>query len=76
MGQVTIYLGKETEAKMRAFVKSMGLSQSRWIAGLIRKELQSEWPESIVAMSGAWKDLLSAEDIRAGMGQDITREKA
>lgn len=75
MGQVTIYLDSETEEKMRAFVKSKQLSQSKWIANLIREKLQSEWPDSIVALSGSWDDFPSLEEIRAELGQDSAREQ-
>lgn len=75
MGQVTIYLDKETEEKMRSFVKSQRLSQSKWIASLIREKLKNEWPDSVVALSGAWEDFPSAEEIRARMGQDSSREQ-
>lgn len=75
MGQVTIYLDKETEEKMRAFVKSKRLSQSKWIATLIHEKLQTEWPDSVIALSGAWEDFPSVEEIREGMGQDSSREQ-
>jgi len=74
MGRITIYLDKETEQKMQAFVKSKQLFQSKWIAGLIREKLINEWPDSVVALSGAWEDFPSAEEIRAEKGQDSFRE--
>ena len=75
MGQVTIYLDKDTEEKMRALAKAMRISQSKWIASLIREKLQTEWPDSIVALAGAWgDDYPSLEEIRAESGQDSPRE--
>lgn len=74
MGRITIYLDQETEEKMRAFVKSTGLSQSKWIASLIREKLQNQWPDSVLALSGAWKDFPSVEEIRSEKGQDSFRE--
>lgn len=74
MAQVTIYLDKDTEKKMRAHTRSTQISQSQWIASLIRERLQTEWPDAIVALSGAWQDFSTAEEIRADMGQDVTRE--
>jgi hypothetical protein len=73
MGRITIYLDKETEQN-QAFVKSKQLSQSKWIAGLIREKLINEWPDSVVALSGAWEDFPSVEEIRAEKGQDSFRE--
>ena len=74
MGQVTIYLDKETEERMLAILQATGMSRSKWVASLIREKLQSEWPESVAELSGAWKDFASAEEIRASIGQDDARE--
>ena len=74
MGQVTIYLDKETAEKMRAFVEAKRISQSKWIAELIRERLRTEWPESIIELAGAWEDLPTAEALRKEMGEDVPRE--
>ena len=74
MGQVTIYLDKETEERMSAMVQATGMSRSKWVANLIREKLQSDWPESVTELAGAWKDFPSAEEIRASIGQDGARE--
>ena len=75
MGQVTIYLDSETEAKMRTVVKSARLSQSKWIANLIEEKIKNDWPESVIQLAGAWKDFPSAEEIRQTQGTDIKREE-
>ena len=74
MSQVTIYLDKETEEKMRAYAKAKNISQSQWIAGLIREKLQSEWPEFVASLAGSWKDFPSLKEIRAGYETDSARE--
>jgi len=74
MGQITIYLDKQTEEKMRSLARTMEISQSKWISSLIREKLQTEWPDSIVTLSGAWETFPSAEEIRAGLGEDSLRE--
>jgi len=74
MAQVTIYLDKDTAKKMRAYTKSNQISQSQWVASLICEKLQTEWPDAVAALSGAWQDFPTAEEIRADIGQDITRE--
>ena len=73
MGQVTIYLDSETEKKMLNIIKKSGQSKSKWIADLIKDKTTNTWPESIAKLSGAWKDLPTAEEIRQGMGDDIER---
>jgi len=74
MGQVTIYLDKELESKVRQLTKSMHISKSKWVADLIKEKIADEWPESVKNLAGAWTDLPSAEEIREGLGEDIKRE--
>jgi hypothetical protein len=71
--QVTLYLEPDTEERMKAAAKSAGISQSRWVAELIRTRTATEWPESIVKLAGAWPDLPSLEELRQG-GEDVPRE--
>ena len=75
MGQVTIYLEDEIEAKMRDTAKSMHLSQSKWIANLIKEKVADEWPESVLKLAGAWKDLPTVEEIRSTQDSDAVREE-
>lgn len=75
MGQVTIYLEDSIEAKMRAAAKARNLSQSKWIAQLIEDKTSDEWPESVVRLAGAWKDLPTSESISDSGGTDVPREE-
>ena len=74
MGQVTIYLEPEVEKKMREAAEKNGLSQSKWVANLIKEKTATTWPASIVNMAGSWKDIPTAEEIREGTGEDSPRE--
>lgn len=74
MGQVTIYLDKDTERKMLKMIQKRGVSKSKWIADLIRERASTTWPENVAKLAGAWKDLPTAEQIRKGMGKDARRE--
>jgi len=74
MGQITIYLDSETEKRLTSAIKSGGISKSRWIADLIKEKVATNWPENIVALAGAWSDLPTAGEIRAGAGKDAERE--
>ena len=74
MGQVTLYLDPETEERMKAAAKAAGVSQSRWVAELIRYKTATEWPASIARLAGAWADLPSLEEIRGGLPGDTPRE--
>ena len=74
MGQVTIYIDDETERKMLNMVEKKRISKSKWIAELIREKASTTWPENVVNLAGAWKDLPTAEEIRRRMGKDARRE--
>lgn len=74
MAQVTIYLEPDLEAKMRAAAQAMNLSQSKWVANIIREKLQHEWPPTVLALAGAWTDLPDLEETRLAMGSDGERE--
>ncbi len=74
MSQVTLYLDEETAARMKMAARSEGLSQSQWVARLIRERIGTEWPKSVAALAGAWADLPLADEIRADVGTDVERE--
>lgn len=74
MGQVTIYLEDDVEEKMRSSAKATGLSQSKWVANLIKERVMREWPDSVRHLAGAWKDLPTLEEIRATNTPDSPRE--
>jgi hypothetical protein len=75
MGQLTIYLDDESEAKMRAAAKAGHISQSKWVARLIREKTADVWPESVIKLAGSWPDLPTAEEIRNTAGLDARREE-
>jgi len=74
MGQVTIYLDSETEKRLLNIVRKSGVSKSKWIADLIKEKASYTWPDHIIDLAGAWKDLPTAEEIRADVGEDAKRE--
>ena len=75
MGQVTIYLDKETENKLKKAAKSSHLSVSKWVAGVIEEKITTEWPQDVVSLAGSWKDdFPTIEEIRSGAGHDSPRE--
>jgi len=68
MGQVTIYLDEETQSLMKRAVRNAGVSQSSWIAQVIREKVHGEWPADVASLAGAWPDALTAEEIRVAYG--------
>ena len=75
MGQVTIYIDDETERRMRDAAEAAHLSNSKWVARLIRTHISSQWPEDVAALAGVWKDFPSADELRAKPGVDVPREE-
>ena len=74
MGQVTIYLDDDTEAKMVASAEAMQISKSKWIATVIQEKLHDQWPLEIREMAGSWETFPDLTDIRDQPSQDSQRE--
>ncbi len=75
MGQVTIYLDKEIENKLKTAAKSSKLSVSKWVANIIKEKISTEWPADVVELAGSWKeDFPTLEEIRSTAGDDTQRE--
>ncbi|MBK1727077.1 CopG family transcriptional regulator [Halorhodospira neutriphila] len=74
MGEVTIYLDDEHERRLKRAAQSAGLPVSRWVAYVIEEHTCTQWPESIQAMAGTWKDFPTAEELRQGSAADSARE--
>jgi hypothetical protein len=76
MGQVTIYLDKEIENKLKKAAKSSRLSVSKWVAGVIEEKIMTEWPQDVVELAGSWKDdFPTLEEIRSNISHDSMREE-
>lgn len=75
MGQVTIYLEDDIEAKMVASAKAMKVSKSKWISNVIREKLVDEWPSAVRELPGSWEDFPALEAIRDSAETDVDREE-
>lgn len=73
MAQVTLYVDDETSAIIAAAAKSAGMSKSKWVTTVIKKNACKEWPQAARDLAGAWVDFPLAEDIRRGLGEDSPR---
>ncbi len=75
MGQITIYLDKELETKIKTAAKTSDLSVSKWIADIIKEKISTEWPKDIVDLAGSWKNNFpSLQEIRSTQAVDSNRE--
>ncbi len=75
MAQVTLYLDDDTKELLRRSARQAGLSQSRWVARVIQHTAATTWPQSFVRAIGSWPDAPTAEELRAGEGEDVPRER-
>jgi hypothetical protein len=71
---VTLYMDDDTLARMREAAESAGVSMSAWLSLLVRERTQREWPAAVIGLAGAWGDIPTAEEVRAGSGADTERE--
>jgi hypothetical protein len=74
LAQVTIYLEDEIAAQAKKAAAEAGLSQSRWIAELIRERTSENWPADFLKLGGAWPDFPTLDAIRGHEGEDLPRE--
>ena len=75
MSQVTLYLDEETKRRMSRAAKAAGVSQSRWLADLVRSRTSREWPAEVRELAGSWRTFPEAKQIRRGSGRDARRER-
>ena len=73
MPQVTIYMDENTAKRAKEAARAEGLSLSKWIARVVKSKTRDEWPASVKALAGAWKDFPTVRDIRR-TGEDVARE--
>ena len=74
MGQVTIYLDRDSEKRMKKAARAAGVPMSRWLAELVREKTRNEWPGAVRKAAGAWADFPDADELRKSAGTDTRRE--
>ena len=75
MAQVTLYLDDETAARMKKAARAARLSQSRWLAEVVRQKTARGWPAAVKQLVGAGSDLQTVEKLASHRGRDVKREK-
>lgn len=74
MPQLNLYVDETTHLHIKRSAKASGVSLSKWVSDLVREKTAREWPAEVLALSGAWKDFPSLDDIRKTRGKDSLRE--
>ena len=62
MPQVTMYLDEETRELMTSAAQAAGVSQSRWVAELIRAKTKPTWPPDWHTCLGEFPDFPLRDD--------------
>ena len=62
MPQVTLYLDEQTREQLIKAAHAEGVSQSRWVAQLIRDKVQPTWPQDWHSLLGSFPDFPLRDD--------------
>lgn len=73
MAQITLYIDDATQARLRDAAARRSVSQSQYVADLIRRATAPEWPAEVLALAGAVPDFPLADELRAGQPPDAER---
>lgn len=74
MAQITIYLDDELIQQVKQSAAEANISQSQWIADLIRQHCHHAWPQVVREMAGSWQTFPEQDALRGAQGEDIPRE--
>lgn len=74
MAQITLYVDDLTQARLREAAARKGVSQSQFVAELIRRTTDNVWPPEVVALAGALPDFPLSDELRAGLPPDAERD--
>jgi hypothetical protein len=75
VAQVTLYLDEETKERVRKAARAAGVSQSRWLAELVRRGAAEQWPAEVRELAGAWPEFPGSAELRRGPARDVRRER-
>ena len=73
MSQITLYLDDATQALVEQAALANGVSKSRWVADIIRKNGAHEWPQDCLGLAGRFADFPLREESPATSAADVPR---
>ena len=74
MAQITLYIDESTQQRLREAAAQRKVSQSQFVADLIRRATDNAWPAAVLALAGSVPDFPLAEELRAGLPPDLERQ--
>ncbi len=73
MAQITLDIDDATQAKLREAAAQRKVSQSQFVANLIRRATADAWPAAVLTLAGSVPDFPLAQELRAGLPPDPER---
>jgi hypothetical protein len=73
MAQLTLDIDDSTQRRLRDAAAKRNVSQSQFVADLIRHATEPSWPEEVLALAGSIQDFPGADDLRRGLASDGKR---
>jgi hypothetical protein len=73
MPQLAIYINDNLSKKLNRAIEASGKSRSKWIADLIKTELEDEWPEDFFELAGSWEGEETPEEIMANIRKGLEK---
>jgi hypothetical protein len=71
---LTLELDHHLATRLKEAAQNAGLPPAEWITRLIERNTAPEWPASVKALVGAWRDEPWPSDLRSISSQDAQRE--
>lgn len=73
MAQITLYIDDATQARLREAVARRKVSQSQFVAELIRRATDDQWPDEVLGLAGSVPDFPDANALRGSEAADAPR---
>ncbi len=74
MAQITLYIDEATQARLRQAAAQQKVSQSQFVADLIRRATDNVWSPQALALFGSDPDFPLADELRSGLPPDPERD--
>ena len=74
MAQITLYIDAATQARLRDAAAQQKVSQSQFVADLIRRATDNVGSPQALALFGSDPDFPLADELRAGLPPDPERD--
>ncbi len=74
MAQITLYIDDATQARLREAAAQRKVSQSQFVADLIRRATDDAWSAAVLALAGSVPDFPLAEELRSGLLPEHERD--